>query len=159
MKKMVKTELGGMDMTTNKKSIFHLVFVVLIVYCCFISYSYFFNKENVKEYEFNFSTEELALTNFDILVGNGFIYIPASYYFEKQTDKEISGYRLELHMNDEVVFEFNTGEPFKKYDHTLPGISKIIHENASENSNIKLKLIYTIDGVEYKLDEAIKLNN
>ena len=132
---------------------------MLIVYCCFISYSYFFNKENVKEYEFNFSTEELALTNFDILVGNGFIYIPASYYFEKQTDKEISGYRLELHMNDEVVFEFNTGEPFKKYDHTLPGISKIIHENASENSNIKLKLIYTIDGVEYKLDEAIKLNN
>ena len=101
---MVKTELGGIDMTTNKKSIFYLVFVALIVYCCFISYNYFFNKENVKEYEFNFSTEELALTNFDILVGDGFIYIPASYYFEKQTDKEISGYRLELHMNDEVVF-------------------------------------------------------
>ena len=143
----------------NKRSMLYLVFAALMVYCCFISYIHFFNKENVKEYEFNFSTEELALTNFDILVGDDFIYIPASYYFEKQMDKEISGFRLELHINDEVVFEFTTGEPFKKYDHTLPGVSKIIDKNISENSNIKLKLIYTTDGIEYKLEEPINLND
>ncbi|MGL4337543.1 MAG: hypothetical protein ACRCST_11695 [Turicibacter sp.] len=110
-----------------------------------------------EEYTFNFHTEQLALTNFDILIGDGYFYIPESYYFEKQTSGTINSIRLELMLDDEVVFEFTTGELFNKQEHTLPLISKIIPKQLSKDSNLTLHLNYSVDDIIYTFDENIKL--
>lgn len=141
-----------------KQSVLYGLLALILLYSGFISFKYFFTKQELTEYEFDFSTEELALTNFDILVGDGFLYIPESYYFEKQTEKEISGWRLNLFLNEEVIFEFTTQDPFRKYNHTLPMMSKIIYKQVSENSNLRLLIEYTMDGINYTIDEPIKLN-
>ena len=74
------------------------------------------------------STEELVLTNFDLLVGVDFLYIRGSYYFEKQTDKDISSWRLNLFLDEEIIFELTTANPFSKYTHTVWMESQLMHK-------------------------------
>ena len=94
----------------------NILLIILVIYSVIISCGIFFQNTNTKpvEYISQFNTEDISLNNFTILVSEDYVYIPNSYYFQRQTNQKIDNIVFELLLDDQIIFEFNVSDPFFK---------------------------------------------
>jgi len=137
----------------------NILLIILVIYSVIISCGIFFQNTNTKpvEYISQFNTEDISLNNFTILVSEDYVYIPNSYYFQRQTNQKIDNIVFELLLDDQIIFEFNVSDPFFKDDTTLPMFSKIIKGKINDKSNLTIHMSYKVDGKVNDIYEKVKM--
>lgn len=134
-----------------------LVTIISLLFNVGLTYSKITKNNKPIEYQFAVTLPDLDLKDFYILVDEEYTYIPQTYFYEKTTNETIDYIQFELLMDGEVIFDVMSGDPFKKYSYTLPGLSALLDVELNADSTLIACIKYAINGNVKEFYEEIEL--